>query len=142
MTIDSVFDSFPIKVLSADCPAGKVVLGGGADIYPSLADPNRDAAPVVFRASEPSFGNGVQAGWVALASEIAPYTFDWQMTVYAVCANVTNTTAAAANETAATVATPVPPELADRDQTDAPVTVTEPTTATGAQTMFLPIVTQ
>lgn len=86
---DSAFDSFAIKVLSADCPAGKVVLGGGADLFPSLADPNRDTAPVVLRASEPSFGNGVQAGWVALASEIAPYTFDWHMAVYAICANVT-----------------------------------------------------
>lgn len=143
VTVDSAFDSSATKLLSADCPAGKVVLGGGAYIFPSLADPNRLTAPVVLIASMPSTGNGVTPGWDAQSSEIAPYTYDWHMIVYAICANVTNTTVAAANETAATVATPVPPASTGGDQAPAPVTVTAPTTTTsGAQTMFLPIVTQ
>ena len=89
VTSDSMFDSSSTKLLSADCPAGKVALGGGADIFPSLVDPNRDTAPVALRASTPSIGNGVQAGWFAQSSEIAPYSFAWHMTVYAICATVT-----------------------------------------------------
>lgn len=89
VTVDSAFDSSATKLLSADCPAGKVALGGGADIFPSLADPNHDTAPVVLRASGPSTGNGVQAGWFAQSSEIGAYTFAWHMSVYAICANVT-----------------------------------------------------
>lgn len=142
VTSDSVFDSSATKFLSADCPAGKVALGGGADIFPSLLDPNRDTAPVVLRASIPAIGNGVTPGWEAQSSETAPYSYNWHMQVYAICANVTTTIAAAANEIAADVATPVPPVSTDGDQALAPVTVTEPTTTTGAQTMFLPIVTQ
>lgn len=89
VSINSAFDSSATKLLSADCPAGKVALGGGADIFPSLADPNHDTAPVVLRASGPSIGNGVQAGWFAQSSEISAYTFAWHMSVYAICANVT-----------------------------------------------------
>ena len=143
VTSDSLFNSSSTKAWSADCPAGKVALGGGAYIFPSLADPNRFTAPVVLIASMPSTGNGVTPGWEAASSEIAPYTYDWHMIVYAICANVATTTVAAANETAAAVATPTPPVSAEGDQATAPVSVTGPTTTTtGAQTMFLPIVTQ
>lgn len=89
VTSDSAFDSTTTKVGVADCPAGKVALGGGAYIFPSLSDPNRYTAPVVLHASLPSYGNGVPAGWLAQSSEIAPYTFEWHMTVYAICATVT-----------------------------------------------------
>jgi len=143
VTSDSLFNSSSTKAWSADCPAGKVALGGDAYIFPSLADPNRFTAPVVLIASMPSTGNGVTPGWEAASSEIAPYTYDWHMIVYAICANVATTTVAAANETAAAVATPTPPVSAEGDQATAPVSVTGPTTTTtGAQTMFLPIVTQ
>ena len=86
---DSAFDSSATKLLSVDCPAGKVALGGGAEIFPSIADSNRDTAPVVLRTSEPLIGNGGQAGWFAQSSEIAPYSFAWHMLVYAICATVT-----------------------------------------------------
>lgn len=89
VSVDSAFDSSSTKLLSADCPAGKVALGGGADLFPSLVDPNRDTAPVVLRASTPSIGNGVTPGWFAQSSEIGAYTFAWHMVVYAVCATVT-----------------------------------------------------
>lgn len=126
-------------MVSADCPAGKAVLGSGAYIFPSLLDGNRDTAPIVLHDSVPAVNF---PGWFARASEIAAYNFGWDLTVYAICANVTTTTVAAANETAAVVATPVPPVSADGDQTTVPVTVTEPTTTTaGAQTIFLPLVT-
>jgi hypothetical protein len=89
VTSESAFDSSATKLLSADCPAGKVALGGGATSFPSLSDPNRDTAPVVLLSSIPNVGNGVQAGWFAQISETAPYTFPWLMYVYAICANVT-----------------------------------------------------
>jgi hypothetical protein len=51
---DSAFDSATTKIASADCPNGKAVLRGGAFVFPSLADPNRDTAPVVLHASVPN----------------------------------------------------------------------------------------
>lgn len=88
VTSDSAFNSLATKLLSVDCPAGKLALGGGADVFPSLSDPNRLTAPVVLVASEPSIGNGVTPGWVAQSTETAAYSFEWHMTVYAICANV------------------------------------------------------
>jgi len=106
----------------------EAALGGGADIFPSLADSNRDTAPVVLRTSEPSIGNGVQAGWFAQSSEIGAYTFAWHMLVYAVCANVTPTATAAVSEDANAIA---------------PVAVTVPATTTAAtKNIFLPFVMQ
>jgi len=141
VTVDSEFDSSATKVLVADCPAGKVALGGGADIFPSLADPNRETAPVVLRASSPSIGNGVPAGWFAQVSEIAPYTFPWHMTVYAVCANVT-TTVAVASEGTNGVAVTDQPALTDEGNA-APVAVTEPdTVVVETNATFLPLVTR
>ena len=77
-------DSEPSKTATVDCPVGKLVLGGGALITPSFADPNRDTAPVVLRSSAP---NG-DHGWYAKALEIGAYGFEWHLTVYAICANV------------------------------------------------------
>lgn len=75
-----------------------------------------------------------EGSWYVRAQEISPYDYGWGVTAYAICANVTTTTVAAA-------ATPTPP--AAGDPTNPPVTVTEPTTTTvGAQTLFLPVVTQ
>ena len=128
---DTVFDTSATKSMFLDCPVGKYVLGGGASIFPSLADPNRNTAPVVLTASNPSPSN---RGWFARSSEIVPYAFEWDMTIRVICANVTTTTvsaAAAASEAANDVAV-----------TDPPVAVTEPaTTTTDAKTIFLPIVT-
>jgi hypothetical protein len=82
----SAFDSTPYKRWSVLCPAGKKAIGGGAEVFPSLADPNRDTAPVVLRASTPSSGGG--EGWYASGAETAAYTYDWDLTVYVICANV------------------------------------------------------
>jgi hypothetical protein len=82
----SAFDSTPYKAFSITCPAGKKAIGGGADLFPSLADPNRDTAPVVLRSSSPTSGGG--EGWFAEGLETTAYTYDWDPTVYAICANV------------------------------------------------------
>jgi hypothetical protein len=80
------FDSSAAKQFDVRCPAGKQVIGGGAQIFPSLADPNRNTAPVVLRTSIPTSGGG--EGWAAEALETSAYTFQWDLTVYAICANV------------------------------------------------------
>lgn len=85
---ETVFDSSSRKVAIADCPAGKAVLGGGAHIFPSLDDPNRDTAPIVFHSNEPNSAFA-PPGWAARASEITAYNFEWGMRVYAICATVT-----------------------------------------------------
>lgn len=115
------------KVAGADCPAGKVVLGGGAEIFPSTADNNRNLAPIILQDSGPVFpvfSPTEPYGWFARASVIDPnYSHAWWMFVWAICGNVT-TTAAAASE-----ATPVPPDL--------PISTTVESKA-----LFLPFVTQ
>ena len=80
----STFDSSSARQMSVFCPAGKRVIGGGAQIFPSLADPNRTIAPVVLRTSLP---NGTD-GWFAEAFETAAYPFEWDLTVNAICASV------------------------------------------------------
>lgn len=135
------------KVAGAYCPVGKVVLGGGAEIFPSTADQNRNLAPIILQDSEPIFplfSPTESYGWFTRATVTDPnYSHAWWIFVWAICANVTTTGVSAANETVAAIATPTPPVLADEDQTNAPVSVTEPTTTTvGAQSMFLPFVTQ
>lgn len=80
----SPFDSNASKGAAVSCPAGKRLLGGGAEIFPSVADPNRDTAPVVL-ASSTSNNND---GWIAHAVEIGTYTFSWDLTATAICANV------------------------------------------------------
>ena len=147
---DSEFNSSTTKILSVSCPAGKVALGGGAEIFPSLNDPNRDAAPIVIKLSEPEPW-GVPAGWVVLASEIAPYSFSWHMLVYATCANVTNTAAAVSNATTQVAATTgVTPTIGVAATTQAvapemaatPVSDSAPITTPAAdKNIFLPFVT-
>lgn len=141
VSVDSAFDSSATKLLSVDCPTGKVALGGGADILPSLTDPNHDTAPVVLRSSTPSTGNGIPAGWFAQSSETAPYTFSWHMTVYVICAHVTTTVVATASEVAADVVV-VDQAVPTAGDHTAPVAVTAPATITmNAPSVFLPFAT-
>lgn len=84
---ETAFDSSTVKTLSLRCPAGKYTLGGGAQTFVSLGDPNRDSAPVVLTTSMPEPIVGLE-GWFARSNEVAPYTHNWNMTVYVVCANV------------------------------------------------------
>jgi hypothetical protein len=80
----SPFDSNASKGAAVSCPAGKRLLGGGAEIFPSVADPNRDTAPVMLASST----SNDHDGWIAHAVEIGTYTFSWDLTATAICANV------------------------------------------------------
>jgi hypothetical protein len=86
VSVVSPFDSSAVKVVLVECPAGKVVLGGGAQIFASPADPNADAAPLVIKMSRP-LADG-QPGWSAHAAEISPYAFNWYLAVHAICGYV------------------------------------------------------
>ena len=79
----SAFDSTAHKVAIADCPAGKRIIGGGAQIFPSLLDSSRDSAPIVIRGSYPGTGEY----WVAIADEISGYGYSWWVSATAICAN-------------------------------------------------------
>lgn len=114
------------------CPTGKSVLGGSATIN---APGSATGAPMVITASQP-FSN---KGWFASAVKTAPYHFDWQLSIFAICANVTTTTATTMSEATSVVITDQP---TNPDSAPAPVAVTEPaTTTTDAPTIFLPFVT-
>lgn len=122
------------KIASALCPAGKVVLGGGAEIFPSTADNNHYSAPIFLQDSRPFFplfSPTEPFGWYARASVIDPnYSYEWWLLVWAICANVTTTTAVAAGEAI--------PGLAA-----APVPVSAPVTTTVTnKNIFVPFVTQ
>lgn len=80
-----VFDSTNVKVTFAKCPAGKRVIGGGSSFFPSLGDPNRDSAPIVVTDSVP---DSIFDRWVVRATEIEPYSQNWALDAYAICANV------------------------------------------------------
>lgn len=123
VTVHGVFDSESSKLSYVTCPTGKAVLGGGALIFPSTDDPNRDTAPVSIQYSVPELVQGTGI-WYVRASEIVPYSHSWSLAVYAICANVATTTATAASE-----ATPVPPDM--------PISTTVESKA-----LFLPFVTQ
>lgn len=77
-------DQQAVKSIHAYCPVGKKPVGGGASIFPSTADGNRNLAPIVLKSSFPNFGNG----WFVRAAKIAEYGFDWRLDAYAVCVNV------------------------------------------------------
>lgn len=81
VTAMSAFDSEAHKVVSAACPTGTRVVGGGAQVFPTLADANREAAPIVIRMSAPS-GDGL---WSVIADETVIYTQAWHVTAYAIC---------------------------------------------------------
>lgn len=81
----SAFDSTGKKGLSVDCPTGKVALGGGGEVFPSLLDANRDTAPLAISSST-MLSDG--SGWFLEARETAPYESEWVIVVRATCAKV------------------------------------------------------
>lgn len=71
------------KTITAECPSGKQVIGGGSRVL----GPN---AKVVISESAPSVpdGAGKRIGWVASGREIEPETGEWSVEAYAICAEL------------------------------------------------------
>jgi hypothetical protein len=66
------------KTALATCPAGKQVIGGGANVFPN------DTDDVVVREAFPSSATG----FYVEAQEIAAVAGNWQVAAYAICATV------------------------------------------------------
>jgi hypothetical protein len=71
-------NSDPEKTQLASCPAGKQVVGGGAQIFPN------DVDNVVVREAFPSSSTG----FYAEAQEIGAVADNWQLATYIICATV------------------------------------------------------
>ena len=82
--VQSAFDSTARKVVHARCPEGKLAIGGGAQVFPSLSDSRRNAAPIVLRYSTPNTLD--DRDWSVIADEIQDYGFSWWVSATAICA--------------------------------------------------------
>ena len=67
------------KSVTAQCPAGKKLIGGGATAHAVFGNPKE----LTLLASYPS-GNT----WRAVAREAVPYAGNWLLNAYAICAVV------------------------------------------------------
>jgi Collagen triple helix repeat (20 copies) len=86
----SSFDSNSYKQNAVTCPAGKTAISGGST-FAAATQP----APMAVVVSQPG-KNGSAAGagdtpngWFVAMNEESAYAPDWDVTTYAVCANVT-----------------------------------------------------
>jgi hypothetical protein len=85
---ESNFDSETPKRGGAFCPNGKRVIGGGAEVFPGIAvGGGLRNSPAAITSSLPVLLTYDE--WFASASEITPDNGNWQLSVYAICANVT-----------------------------------------------------
>jgi hypothetical protein len=78
----STSDSEPNKSATAECPAGKEAIGGGARLEGELAE-------VSVTGSYPLSTGNVRNGWVALAHETgAGQAGNWSIVAFVVCAEI------------------------------------------------------
>jgi hypothetical protein len=71
------------KASTAECPVGKVLVGGGYWISPTTTD------VIVVRASGPSLPDEIpRVGWAVLAQRMGPGTENWAVRSWAFCASV------------------------------------------------------
>lgn len=69
------------KTVTAECPAGKQVIGGGAAVI------GLDADNVAMRESVPTIGaDGKRTGWKATAREMPEEASPWSVEAHAICA--------------------------------------------------------
>ena len=83
VTETSPNDSEPEKSVTATCPPGKEVIGGGARIN------SPSSVAVAVSASYPSVdANNGRIGWIASGHETPEEAGSWQVVAYAVCAEI------------------------------------------------------
>jgi hypothetical protein len=78
VTFESSFSSDNFKSATADCPSGKVAIGGGASVFGSVTG-------IALHGSGPSADG---SSWSAGAQEIVNSAATWSVAAYAICANV------------------------------------------------------
>jgi hypothetical protein len=72
-------DTTSPKHAFANCPTGKVVIGGGAQVFVQ----GQVAGPIALKKSFPSKALN---GWAASAEDMASTPLSWFLTAYAICA--------------------------------------------------------
>jgi len=74
------------KSVTATCPAGKVLVGGGARERTGLLAPSATVAIVASGPSHPILGSPSNTAWTATGEEYAPDPDNWRILAYAICA--------------------------------------------------------
>jgi hypothetical protein len=86
VTETSVNDSVTAKSVTATCPVGKEVLGGGVKINGASA--SEEAGVVVSESAPVVSATNARVGWVAGGREIGKEANSWQVVAYAICAEL------------------------------------------------------
>ena len=88
VTETSVNDTLTSKSVTATCPVGKEVLGGGVRINGASSNPN--AGVVVSESAPVVAANNGRVGWIAGGREVGSEdeTNSWQVVAYAICAEL------------------------------------------------------
>lgn len=86
VTETSVNDSESSKTVTASCPTGKEVLGGGVKINGGSTDPKAGVAPSV--SAPVTSATNSRVGWEAGGREIGEENLSWQVVAYAICAEL------------------------------------------------------
>ena len=81
ITQSTVSDSSSVKSITAECPAGKMVIGGGARIFGNISG-------TALTTSGPQGPPDQPTEWFATALEVAPNSDDWGLRVDVFCATV------------------------------------------------------
>jgi len=71
------------KTTVANCPSGKKVVGGGAQVF--IGEPGVKVGPIAIKKSWP---NKEMTHWAATAEEVGDTNLKWFLTAYALCAAV------------------------------------------------------
>jgi hypothetical protein len=80
----TVEDSLGIKQVIIDCPVGKVIIGGGAEVITDNGVGSVSLLPVALHESAPL----ARGRWVAEAHELANTSDNWALRGRVLCANV------------------------------------------------------
>jgi hypothetical protein len=83
VSVTTAVDSSSPKGVTATCPPGKRVLGGGATIIGAGLD-----GPVVTQSQPVGADAASVDAWAATAVEVGVYTSSWRLIAYALCADV------------------------------------------------------
>ncbi len=82
VTATSAFDSEENKFVTAECPAGKEAIGGGARINgANTKTVVNETAPALSRA-------GAHFGWYAAGREVTSESGNWSVSAFAICAQL------------------------------------------------------
>ena len=83
--VASPMDSQSLKTVGADCPAGKIVVGGGASVVGDTPFPTNAIAYLVASTALTRVGSEDLGSWFARAGEPVPSDREWQLVATVWC---------------------------------------------------------